>query len=144
MTGCAVAPTFETLGNILHENDGDKAPLHIYVDLPPDAMRYADSFFCDGYYLELQTERGDDISQTVATLCGFDRDDLTLVAASSGDLSRYEWAWSAVSEEGELICRAAIITDGEYNYCLTVVAPAERGGELMAEWNRLFSSFGVS
>ena len=66
------------------------------------------------------------------------------MTASAGDLQRYEWVWSAVSEEGELICRAAIIADGDHHYCLTAVAPADSGGALTEEWNRLFSSFIVS
>ena len=144
LCGCAAAPTFETLGDIPHEQGEAGAPLRIQLQLPPDALRYEDSYFCNGYYLELQTMRTDDLSQTVLSMCGFSREDLTLMTASAGDLQRYEWVWSAVSEEGELICRAAIIADGDHHYCLTAVAPADSGGSLTEEWNRLFSSFVVS
>ena len=143
LSGCAAAPTFETLGDIRHEQEGGDMPHQIYVELPPDVLRYENSYFCNGYYLELQTMKADDLSQTVLAICGFSKEDLTLMTASSGDLQRYEWVWSAVGEEGDLICRAAVIIAGEHHYCLTAVASAELGGKLAEEWNQLFSSFTV-
>ena len=45
LCGCAATPTFETLGDIPHEQGEAGAPLRIQLQLPPDALRYEDSYF---------------------------------------------------------------------------------------------------
>jgi hypothetical protein len=45
-----------------------------------------------------------------------------------------------MGESGQLVCRAAVLDDGNYHYCLTAVAPAANAGELSEQWNALFAS----
>ncbi len=141
LSGCAAAQTFETLGDVQHQQVGAAAPCEIKLELPANAQAMGNIYFCDGFYLELQTLDAGDLNATVTALSGFTTNDLTLMTAAAGSYPCYEWVWSAASEEGELICRAAVIDDGSHHYCLTAVALAEQGGALQDTWNQLFASF---
>lgn len=143
LCGCA-APTFETLGDVLHEQAGAGTPAEVCLSLPENAEAMGNAYFCDGFYLEVQTLDAGDLNETVRAMSGFSADDLTVMTANVNGADRYEWVWSAVGEEGEVICRAAVIDDGSYHYCLTAIAPAETGGNLADIWNTLFSSFRIS
>ncbi len=140
LSGCA-APTFETLGDVQHEQAVAAAPCEIRLDLPKNAQAMGNSYFCDGFYLELQTMDSGDLDATVRAVSGFPAKELTVLTASTGELRRYEWVWSAAGEEGEVICRAAVIDDGSFHYCLTAIAPAQKGGEFAEIWNQIFASF---
>lgn len=148
LSGCAAVPTFETLGDVLHEQTLTPVQGQIRLSLPEGAIKLgeqvADVYVCDDYYLETQTLQSGDLNRTIQAMSGFTADNLTVMTASTGDYTRYEWVWSAASEEGEKICRAAVIDDGSYHYCLTAVAPADTGGELSEDWNDLFSSFEIA
>ena len=146
--GCAAAPTFETLGPVLHQPEQLPAVATTRLSLPESAALQTlgggtDKLYeCDGYTLILQTLAGGDLTRTVRSVCGFDPEKLTLLETAS-QVRRYDWAWTAMGDGGELICRAAVLDDGVYHYCLTVFAPAASGGALAEQWNGLFASFGL-
>lgn len=144
LSGCAAVPTFETLGDIMHEQAGANTPAQICLTLPEDAESVGDAYFCNGFYVELKTVDAGDMNKTVQAMSGFSADDLTVMTASVNGIDRYEWVWSAASAEGEVVCRAAVLDDGNYHYCLTAVAPAQQGGALTDAWNALFSSFSIA
>lgn len=143
LTGCAATPTYETLGEILHEEVGGSTSRDVQFAVPADAERMGDAYFCEDYYFEVQRVSAGDLDGAILAMCGFSQEDLTVMTAGIGDFRRYEWVWSATGDEGDVICRAALIDDGVNFYCLTAVAPAEKGGAVQESWNALFSSFSV-
>lgn len=149
LTGCDAAPTFETLGPVIHQSNEVAAMADIELTLPESASAQtfgadSDTFYeCDGYTLVVQTQQSGDLNDTLRTISGFTPDKLTVMCSSLGEIKRYEWVWSAAAEEGELICRAAVLDDGNYHYCIYTFAPAIQGSSLTEEWNSLFASFGL-
>lgn len=147
LTGCRTAETFETLGNVQHEPDAAPAMGTVVLSVPDSAVAevFADSngawYDCEGYTLILQTLSAGDFQGTVQTISGFSADALTVMETVSGQVTRYDWAWSAVSDDGEVVCRAAVLDDGNYHYCLCAIALAEEAGPLQEEWNSVFYSF---
>ncbi len=147
MAGCSAVPTFETLGNIPHGPSGAQTPAQVLLELPEEAVEdvFAGEeetlYTCRDYAIAMKTLSAGDLSGTIKSLSGYDKTQLTVMETSSDQASRYDWVWTSTGEEGDLLGRAAVLDDGRYHYCLWVMAPAGKAGELAQEWNALFSSF---
>lgn len=147
LTGCAATETFETLGNVEHERSEQAAAGKLTLSLPSSASKEAFSnggdtmYDCDGYTLMLQTLSSGDLTRTVRAISGFSPDKLTLMESRADGYGRYEWVWTAAGEGTDVICRAAVLDDGNYHYCLYTIAAAQDAGTLTQEWNAVFSSF---
>lgn len=143
LTGCAATPTFETLGQVQHEQPVVRKTAS--ADIPADALELENgtdgAWLCGSYYLEIRTVQSTDLGETVQTLSGCDEEKLTVMTLSDHGMDRYEWVWTAMSEEGRQLGRAVVLDDGNFHYCLSAVGPAEQGSSLAAEWNELFSTF---
>ncbi len=144
-SGCS-APVYETLGNVVHVGANDALPREAALSLPADAAVLTASgtdllYTCTGYTMSLQTLPSGDMAGTVHHLSGFDMDQLTMVQSVCGDHSRYDWVWVAAGENGDVLCRAAVLDDGNFHYSLCVMADATATAELTDAWNELFSSF---
>lgn len=147
MTGCAATETFETLGKIEHESDAAPAMGSVQLVLPEEAAVATlsndgdEMYECDGYTLMVQTLSSGDIHKTVQSISGFSVDELTVMESQAGGYRRYEWVWTAAGEGGDVLCRATVLDDGSYHYCLCAIAPAQSMGTLQAQWNEVFRSF---
>lgn len=147
MTGCSAAETFETLGQIQHQQDALPTMASIQLSLPESAAEQtfgggSDTVYeCEGYTLVLQTLVAGDFDRTVRTLSGFSPEKLTVMESMMEQGKRYDWVWTAAGESGDLVCRASVLDDGNYHYCIYTLAPAQSAGTLAEEWNTLFSSF---
>lgn len=146
LTGCASAETFETLGQIQHQQDDTPAIASVQLSLPETAAKQtfggSDTVYeCAGYTLVLQTLAGGDFNRTVCSLSGFSPEKLTVMESEAELGKRYDWVWTAAGESGDLVCRAAVLDDGNYHYCIYALAPAQSAGALTEEWNTLFASF---
>ena len=147
LTGCGASEVFETLGNVVHEGGELPAAAEVAVQLPEEAAAEVFGsaegtlYECEGYTLVLQTLASGDFARTVRTLSGFQPEKLTIVESRAGEAKRYDWVWTAAGEDGDVRCRATVLDDGNYHYCLSAVAEAENAGQLTAQWNELFSSF---
>lgn len=147
LAGCGSAETFETLGQVQHELEELAAMGTVQLTLPESASKevFANNgdtmYDCGDYTLTVQTLSGGDFSRTVQTLCGFSVNKLTVMESGTGKTGRYEWVWTAAGEGGDVLCRAAVLDDGNYHYCLCVIAPAQNAGALQEEWTELFQSF---
>lgn len=145
LTGCASAPTFETLGEDIHQAVTTlKQPV---VSVPEGAKQIpcenGSYWLCDAFDLQVQTLPGGDLNATVHALSGHDASALTVLTSGMGQMVRYEWVWTAMSEGGQMLCRSLVLDDGAYHYCLTAIGPAEQGENLNSRWNDIFSSFGA-
>ena len=149
LCGCSAAETFETV------DDGMEQPvmgqeMKVSLTLPESAASPvvntgdgARLYLCDGYDLAVQTLAGGDMNRTVMALCGYSADKVHLIESLKDGQRRYEWVWSAVGEEGDQIGRAVVLVQGDYHYCVSVMAPSALAGSLEQEWTALFSSFRV-
>lgn len=146
LTGCSDPTVYETLGDVIHVSATRPQPGQIMLEFPQQAAIMTASggdmlYTCGDYTISLQTLEGGDLASTVRTLCGFDMEKLTVMETNCEGHVRYEWVWTSAGETGDVICRAAVLDDGNYHYCLCVQAEAEKAGKLSQAWNQLFCSF---
>jgi hypothetical protein len=143
LSGCS-GEVFETIGNVVHVGQEERLPRVIAIRLPADATVLTSvgedrMYVCNGYTMSLQTLPGGDLNETVRTLSGYEANRLTVVKSRCGDHDRYDWVWVATGECGDVLCRAAVLDDGNYHYALTAVA--DENVMPTDAWNGLFSSF---
>lgn len=148
LSGCA-APTFETLGDISHEQVLAPVPKEIVLSLPKDASVEAmnneqTAYACKNYSICMQTMEAGDLYATVKALSGFSPDKLTIMESKTDTLKRYDFTWTAAGASGDLVFRAAVMDDGEYHYCVTAMAEATDMAGLMDDWNTLFASMEIA
>lgn len=145
LAGCS-APVYETMGNVDHVGSNDALPRQMTLALPEDAAVLTASgtdmlYTCSEYTMSLQTLPAGDLASTVKTLSGYDLAQLTMLQSQCADHGRYDWVWVAAGEEGDVLCRAAVLDDGNYHYSLCVSANADAAADLTNTWNELFRSF---
>ena len=149
LTGCAAEETLETVADELLRPA--MAPVgEIVLTLPQSASQQTmvenqgdKLYFCDGYTVTVQTMDRGDLVRTAKSLCGYSPDSLDIVETVSDGNKRWDWVWTCAGEGGDLIGRASVIDDGNYHYCVTVMADAGAAGKLETEWNKLLGSFAV-
>lgn len=145
LTACS-EPVYETLGNVVHVGGNPAQPRQVLLSFPEDASLLTMSgeerlYLCDGYTMTLQNCDAGDLGATVLWLTGKKLTDITMLETVCGDHKRKDFVWITNTEEGQQVCRGAILDDGVFHYCLTVMAPGEDAVDLRQTWNALFSSF---
>ena len=120
------------------------------VKLPADAAKSvmaaddgAELYFCDDYVLTIQTAPAGDLDRTARTLCGYGADRLTVLQTKTAGTKRYDWTWTSAGEGNVQVGRAAVLDDGDYHYCVTVMADESAIGKLDGQWDTIFSSLGL-
>ena len=120
------------------------------VQLPANAAKTvlsaedgAQLYFCGDYILTLQTIASGDLDRSVRSLCGYGAEQLSILQTKHGELKRYDWTWTSAGEGSVQVGRAAVLDDGDYHYCLTVLAEEEACAGLDEQWQTLFRSFDV-
>lgn len=143
LSGCQAAQTFEGVQDVYGPQQ-QAAPRKIELDLPKNAQTVAgssgDLYLCDGYDVTVETFPSGDLPYTIQTLTGFAPNALTMLQTSASGVDRYECVWTAAGENGETVGRAVILDDGQYHYCVTVMAQAEGIGKLADAWQELLGS----
>jgi len=146
LTGCSARETFETIDDV-HGEQPLAAPREVVLTLPENAAAqaiqsdYGQLYFCDGYEITLQTVPAGNLDATLRKLTGFGSDGLTVVETGLTENARYECVWTAAGEGGDMVGRAVVLDDGQYHYCLTAMAGADKAGRLRETWQSLFDSF---
>lgn len=132
ITGCAAEPTFETIGNVWDNPQIRESPASIEFALPDDAqmevMETADTGKCyqiGQWMLWTEILNGGDVAATMETLTGASADSLNIIEHPLGQYQCHETAWATSEEEGEYVIRTAVISKGEYHYCLSLKVPKE-------------------
>lgn len=150
LTGCGARETFETVTDELLQPALSRSR-EIVVTVPDNAstavMEAEDGgklYLCDGYTMTVQTFNGGDLNRTLRDLCGYEADALTVMQTQDGQWNRHEWIWVSAGEGGEQLGRGAVLDDGYYHYCLTVMANAEDASVLEPEWEAVFASFTIT
>lgn len=142
LSGCSHSEDFETMKDVYGEQQLP-AMGKVRYTLPPDAaaqVMESDAgklYFCDGYDITLQTFSSGNLDATLRALTGFGREKLSVIETDS----RYACVWTAAGEGGNVVGRAVILDDGNYHYCMTVMADEDRALQLKDAWQALFDSF---
>ena len=142
-TGCAAEETFETIADeqvlpVMAQ------PREIAVQLPEEAAvpvlenEEQQVYLCEDYEIIIETLSAGDLSGTVRTLTGYEKEQLTVMETQWQDVTRYDFVWASAGEEGDRLGRGVILDDGNYHYCMTLLRDAQ---EKNADWDEVFSSF---
>ena len=145
LAGCADQPVMETVADepVLAQADAKR----IHVELPGETvlpvMRTdtGEIYICSDFEVSVETLPGGDLKRTVEMLTGFGIEDVTVMETTVGDRARYDLAWSCAGELGPMVGRAAVLSDGEYHYCLTVMTAEKNAAEYREMFNGMFESF---
>lgn len=142
-TGCAAEETFETIADeqVLSVM---AQPREISVQLPEEAAvpvlenEEQKVYLCEDYEIIIETMSSGDLSSTVRTLTGYEKEQLTVMETQWQDVTRYEFVWASAGEEGDRLGRGVILDDGDYHYCMTLLWDAQ---EKRTSWDEVFASF---
>ena len=147
LAGCGAEPTMETVADeMVLEASVMK---EITMDLPGEPVLpvmqtdTGEIYICEDFEVSVETLPGGDIQRTVQMLTGFGMEDVTVMETTAGDRTRYDLAWSAMGETGPEVGRAAVLCDGEFHYCLTVMTAEENASACREMFNGMFESFNL-
>lgn len=149
LCGCGVQRTMETISDELIQPVMAQ-PAAISVDLPGEAALPAMEsdagriYLCKDYEICVQTLEGGNLNATVRNLSGMDKEQLTILETEDDGLTRYEFVWAAAGEKGDRVGRAAILDDGNYHYCLSLLRDEAATESSQISWDQIFSSFTLS
>ena len=145
LIGCA-EPVFETVSDDYVEQTR-LAAKQIILDLPPEAAQPVmestggeQLYQCNGYELRIQTLDAGNLDGVLRTVTGYGKEQLTVMETAAGENRRYDCVWCSTGEEGELVGRTAILDDGSYCYCVSLLAPSKSAHELQRTWQTILST----
>ena len=116
-------PVMETVTDEIAEQTAAE-PKPMAVWLPDGAAKQTMAGAGEGYtWLRLQTMTSGDIRATLEQLTGLSSDRLTVMEYEREGLQLYQTVWSSASEEGITMGRCMVADDGDYHYCLSLIAP---------------------
>lgn len=143
--GCGTEETLETVSDEWVEPVIAPAR-EIRVSLPEEVAPVAENttgalYIASGYEIHIQTVDGGDLDETIRSISGHERDDLTVIATEPEGLRRYDLVWTAAGEGGDRIGRAVIIDDGAHHYTMTVLRDADSVETDQVVWRTVFESF---
>lgn len=145
LAGCNAEPTMETVADeqVLSESVMKEITMELPGEpvLPVMRTDTGEIYICEDFEVSVETLPGGDIQRTVQMLTGFSMEDVTVMETTAGERTRYDLAWSAMGETGPEVGRAAVLCDGQYHYCLTVMTAEENAASCREMFNGLFESF---
>lgn len=148
LCGCAAEETFETVADDIVQPVMAQ-PREITVSLPDDAVApvlEGDSeqvYMAEDYEIVIETLSSGDLNETIQTISGYPKDQLTIMETQWDDVTRYEFVWASAGENGDRLGRAVILDDGDYHYCMSVLRDAEGTKKSQIVWSEVFNSFAL-
>ena len=145
LSGCAAQETFETVADEILQPVMAQ-PAEISVRLPDNAVApvlesdQRQVYMSEEYEILIETVASGDLSATIRDLCGYEKDQLTVMETQNQNVSRYEFVWACAGEKGDRLGRAVILDDGDYHYCLSVLRDAVQE-KCQIVWSDVFASF---
>ncbi len=146
LTGCTAEETLETVSDewvvpVMAQ------PREVSVRLPEEIVTPVleqegrQLYMGPNYEIMLETLSSGDLAATIRALCGYEKDQLTVLETRQGDCDRYDFVWTMAGETGDRLGRAAILDDGDYHYCMTAIRDK---GDTQILWRDVFGSFSLS
>lgn len=144
LLGCGVEPVFEEVEDMYEKTVFPTSTLDVMIPEKATVLTAAaDSsdqlYFCDGYTMTVQTLAGGNLDRTLRALTGYGRDSLTLLETLRGEVPCYSCAWISAGEDGDQVGRLVLLDDGAFHYAVTVMASADRAGDLAEEWDQILN-----
>ena len=84
-----------------------------------------------------------DPESAIRQLTGLDASRFDLIRTTRFSLPEYQFAWSAETDDGDRLYRAAMLCDEQYCYALCFSAPAGSGTSYDSIQESVFASFGL-
>ena len=146
LAGCGAEENFETISDDLSVPVMAQ-PRLISVELPGEtALPVVENdngrvYVCNDYEIVLQTLDGGDLEETLKTVSGLPRENLTVVETFLDGVTRCEFVWAAAGETGDQVGRGVVLDDGSYHYCLSILRPADIAKKSQINWDHVVSSF---
>ena len=145
LAGCTGEQSYETVSDQL-EVPVVSVRYSVSLDLPEEAADpVMDTgseklYECEDYTLTLQTMDGGDLEKTFRAVTGMGADALTVLQTQRNEMPCYQCAWTTAGEDGQRICRALILDDGNMHHAVTVMADHTLAGQLTEQWEAIFRS----
>lgn len=146
LCGCRAQETMETVADDPVQSVMSQ-PREISVRLPDNAVapvlegETQQVYMSEEYEIVIETLASGDLDATVRGICGYGRDQLTIMETQWDDVSRYEFVWASAGENGDRLGRAVVLDDGQYHYCMSVLRDAETVSQVV--WRDVFASFNL-
>lgn len=147
LTGCRSVGTLETVTDTW-DTPQMPEPQELMLELPKNAAmatltseKAGTLYFCNGYTVAVQTMPAGNLDGTLREITGYGRENLKIMETGSGECTRYDFVWSCAGENGDQVCRGAVLSDGNYHYTMTAMIDEENAGALSETMQALFSSF---
>lgn len=151
-TGCQKdTAVWETVSDQIYLSVDGKIPVQLTMDFsaPADAVQAADALSsgavyqqAEGKYEIMQETLQGAAESAIKRMTGFSKDELTVMETKEFNMARYDFVWTAASEQGQQVCRGVVFDDGTYCYTLTFQTAEENGGALQACMDEVFASIG--
>lgn len=144
LCGCGARETFETICDEPVQ-EAMVQPREISVRLPDNAVspvlesEAEQIYMSEDYEIVIETLASGDLDATVRGICGYGKEDLTIMETQWDDVTRYEFVWTAIGEKGERLGRAVVLDDGTHHYCMSVLRDAQTVSQVV--WRDVFASF---
>lgn len=145
LCGCGAEETLETVADewmVPAMAQPREVTLRLPEDLTMPVLEEADRkmYLGEDYEILVETMASGDLDATLRSLTGYSADRLTVIRTRQGDADRYDFVWTAAGEQGERLGRGAILDDGNYHYCLSVLRDAD---EKIVVWQDVIESFSL-
>lgn len=147
-TGCGqdAEPVFETVADGIPEPvAAEPAPVAVWLPEGAAAQTMAEAGECYTWgacELRIQTLDGGDIRATLTQLTGMDPEKLTVMEYERDGLQLYQTVWSMTGEEGVTLGRCMVADDGDYHYCISLLAPED--ADAREDFARICASLDLS
>lgn len=146
LCGCGAEQTMETIADD-HLQSVMQEQREVILQLDEAAIALQGEtgtlYLCDGYEVSVEVYAAGNLNATFQSITGFECDELTVLETAASGAARYECVWTAAGEEGDVVCRAAVLDDGINHYCLTATAAAEDAQALQQTWEMIFAGFAL-
>ena len=145
LCGCGAEETLETVADewmVPAMAQPREVALRLPEDLAMPVLEEDDRkmYLGEDYEIMVETLESGSLDATLRSLTGYPADRLTVIRTSQNDVDRYDFVWTAAGEQGERLGRGAILDDGDYHYCLSVLRD---GDERNVVWQDVFASFSL-
>lgn len=144
LCGCAASETLETIADEPIQAVMAQ-PREISVRLPDNAVapvlegETEQVYMSEDYEIVIETLSAGELDATMRSICGYERNQLTVMETQWDNVTRYDFVWAAAGEKGDRLGRAVVLDDGEYHYCMSVLRDAETVSQIV--WRDVFTSF---
>lgn len=148
LCGCSGEDSFETISDNLQPQQEAKK-LQMVVQLPDEVAvpvlsqpEEGKLYVCEDYTLTMHTYPAGDTQKVIKEISGYAPDALDIMKSKVGIFDRLQFVWTCVGEGQTQVGRATILSDGDYSYVLTAMAPENKAGALMqGAWQDIFATF---